>query len=271
MDISRRASNLFSNTSDLSGYSDIIVDVSALPMPIYLPVLGKILSMIDAQRRTVNSQKTPNLHIIVAENVYLDSIIIREEIEEDASYLFGFTSDLSVMSQSVVDDSLKQVPRLWIPIIGEDKIIQLQRISILARPTEICPILPSPSHDPRRSDNLVREYREIFSWLPVEIKNIVYGSEQNPFEVYREISETIDRYMEALKSLGGCKVVISPLSSKLLSISSFLVAYERKERSVGISYVAAGRYELREDIAAGLINRDTELFSLWIAGDCYNV
>lgn len=265
---SRRAAQLFSKLNELQQYSDIIVDISALPLSIYFPILGKLLYLID---KAGKGEKTPNLHVVLAENAYLDSKIKDQEVEEDARYLFGFASDLTVESTAIARDSATKIPKLWIPILGEDKHTQLDRIALLVKPDEICPVLPSPSIDPRRPDNLILEYRELFTKMRVELKNIVFGSEQNPFEVYREIFETVERYGRALQSLGGCKIAISPLSSKLLSISAFLVAYEARVKNIsaGIAYVSAKGYIMEDSVDIPAVNSNSRLFTLWISGDCY--
>jgi hypothetical protein len=123
--------------------------------------------------------------------------------------------------------------------------------------------------NPRRSDNLVAEYRDfLFDRLRVEPCNFIYASEWNTFEVYRQIYRTVERYNVALEALGKCKIVVSALSSKLLSVGALLAAYEAKRKGymVGISHVETHGYKINEQIASC----NPELFSLWIAGECYN-
>ncbi len=93
------------------------------------------------------------------------------------------------------------------------------------------------------------------------------SAEQNPFEVYRQIHQTVKHYNEALKPLGGCKVAISALSSKLLSIGALLAAYELKgaKFSIGIANVEAQGYQIEGDTES----IKAELFTLWLIGDCY--
>jgi hypothetical protein len=263
----RKAAKVFTNFADLKKYSDILVDISAMPISIYFPLLGNLLYLVDKNK----AETTLNIHVVVAENAELDAAIRDREIEEDAKYLFGFASDLAAESTAMSKNALARIPKVWIPIIGEDKHTQLERISIVVKPDEICPVLPSPARNLRRSDNLILEYRDLFTRLPVELRNIVYGSEQNPFEVYREIFDTVDRYYKALKALGGCKVAVSPLSSKLLSMSAFLVAYEaiNTQISVGVAYVVPKGYAMDASVDSTTVNNNTKLFSLWLAGEVY--
>jgi len=188
--------------------------------------------------------------------------IQEEGIDDDAAYMYGFSSDL-------VQEATASAPRVWIPVLGEGKKEQLIRLYDHVRPDEICPVFPSPSANPRRVDDLVREYRELlFDRFRVEPPNIIYASEWNPFEVYRQIARTVERYNDALKDLGGCRVVVSVLSSKLLSVGALLAAYEAKRKGfmIGISHVETHGYRIHGDIGSC----DPELYSLWIAGECYD-
>jgi hypothetical protein len=256
---SRRAGEVIKDAT-IKAFTDIVVDISAMPRGIYFPVLAKILYLLDSN--TDHTYSSKNLHVLVPEHVLLDRSIQEEGIDENASYMHGFQSDL-------VQEATANVPKIWIPILGEGKEAQLIRLYHHIRPDEICPVFPSPSVRPRRVDDLVAEYRELlFDSLRVEPTNFVYASEWNPFEVYRQIYGTVKRYNEALEALGNCKVVISALSSKLLSVGALLAAYEAKRKGfmVGISHVQTHGYKITEKIDLC----KPELFSLWIAGECYN-
>ena len=72
-------------------------------------------------------------------------------------------------------------------------------------------------------------------------------SELNPFEVYRRLRGAVLRYSDVFGILGGCRVAISPMSSKLMSLGALLVAYELKACGyrVGVAHVDAQGYRLR--------------------------
>ena len=256
---SRRASDAI-NCDIISQFDEIVVDISAMPRGIYFPIIAKLLHFLDSSATEIGKV---NLHILVPEQITLDKSIQEDGIDDEATYMHGFSSDM-------VQESTASVPKIWIPVLGEGKEAQLIRHYDLVRPDEICPVLPSPSVNPRRSDNLVSEYREfLFDRLRVEPPNFIYASEWNPFEVYRQIYRTVGRYNEALKDLGGCKVVVSALSSKLLSVGALLAAYEAKRKGfkIGISHIETNGYKIQEKFETG----QPKLFSLWIAGECYNV
>jgi hypothetical protein len=113
------------------------------------------------------------------------------------------------------------------------------------------------------------EYRELlFDQWRVEARNIIYASEQNPFEAYREVHRTVRHYNQALEPLGRCKAAVSAVSSKLLSLGALLVTYELKESgmSVSLAHVETQGYEISAQEKEEGID---DLFTLWIAGDCY--
>ena len=256
----RRASKIVDGDIILSSYTDVIVDISALPRGIYFPLLAKLLYKIDNLQ---DSDRKVNLHVTVAEDVGIDKMIQEEGIDETATYLHGFSSALE-------QGATAEIPIVWIPVLGEGKEIQLVRIYDHVKPDEICPVLPSPSRTPRRGDDLLLEYQELlFDRLRVEPQNIIYSCEHNPFETYRQIYRTIQRYRSALQPLHGCKIVISAISSKLLSIGALLAAYEAKKADymVGIAHIESHGYVMKED---ELPKGDEELFSLWLAGECYD-
>ncbi len=256
----REAANIINNYSDIEDFTDIIIDISALPRSVFFSIIGKILSLLD--NYSFNDSKiTKNLYILTAENAKLDSNIIEEGIDEDLNYTYGFTGELELSINN---------PIVWFPMLGEGKNLQLSKAYTRINPNEICPVLPFPAKDPRRSDKLIIEYnRLIFDEFRVESQNIMYAYEQNPFEVYRSLTLAINNYKQSLFKLGGCRAAISVFSSKLLSIGALLTSYELK--GVGILNVDSHGYSIiNEDIIEEL-NQDTELFLSWIYGSPYYI
>ena len=195
----RDAAKTFEKPSDFCGYTDVVVDISSIPMSLYFPLIGKILSALDSQK----SVPLPNLHVVATENIQIDECISKRGLSDEAKYLYGFTGDVDLQSE-------EEKPLVWIPMLGEDKKDQIIRISDHVSPREICPVLPSPSTNPRRGDSIMLEYRDLLDRLQIETSNIIYASEQNPFETYRQIHKTIHHYRDTLKTLGKPRFVISP-------------------------------------------------------------
>ena len=255
---SRGAAAIFLSPNDFVNYSDILVDISALPRSLYIPLLAKLLHLIDGLGQT----QSPNLHVIATDDPVLDQVITAEGLNDDAAYIHGFESGIE--SEATAD-----FPKVWMPILGESKLGHFDRIYNLVAPDEIAPIVPFPCKNPRRSDNLILEYRRhIFDTHRIEPSNFIYVPEQNPFGVYREIRSAVQHYSNSLQTLGGCKVVLSALSSKLLSLGALLAAYELKRagHAVGIAHVHALGYNMSNPPSRA---KNGEMFEVWVTGEPY--
>lgn len=253
----------FASSAEFQPYTDVVVDISALPRGLYLPLLAKMLALFDLEPR---EGKRRNLHVVVSHSSATDSAIVEEGLDDSATYLHGFAA------AALESESTSGQPKIWMPVLGRRQQIQLERIHTLVSPDEICPLLPSPAQDPREGDSLMIEYRDLlFDQLRVEPRNIIYAAESNPFEVYRQLVRSILHYHRALSPLGGCKVALSAMSSKLASIGVLLAAYELGRRdpkvTVGVAHVEAQGYRVERDGVA----RCTTLFTMWLSGECYDV
>jgi hypothetical protein len=251
----------FASPAEFNSYTDVIVDISALPRSLYLPLLAKLLALFDVEPK---DGKKRNLHVIVSHSPATDSAIVEEGLEESASYLHGFAA------AKLESESTSGQPKIWIPVLGKRQEVQLERVNQFVTPDEICPLLPSPAQDPREGDSIMIEYRELlFDRLRVEPRNIIYAAESNPFEVYRQLMRSILHYDRALKPLGGCKVALSAMSSKLASIGVLLAAYELGRRdpkvTVGVAHVESQGYRVEQTGSTP----STTLFTMWLSGECY--
>jgi hypothetical protein len=257
----RSAEALFKNAIEFANFSDIIVDVSALPRSVFMPVTAKLLHLIDG-----SSSQTPNLFVLADENVGLDSAFLEEGLDEEADYVHPFRGDAE-------RESTAAKPRVWFPLLGENQGNQLRKISDLVKPSEVCPLLPAPSRNPRRGDDLVIEHREfLFDTLRVDPRNFLYVSEDNPFEVYRQLMLAISHYGTTLEPLGGANAILTAASSKLLSIGALLAAYELKKSKsrIAIAHIEAHGYGIGVEL--GQLSQLAEhgvTHCLWLAGECY--
>lgn len=245
-------------------YSDIVIDISAMPRGIFIPLINKCLDLVD-QYNSSNAVKK-NLHVIVTENAKLDAFIEDRGTDEAATYIHGFR-----IKEIGKTDDQKEV---WIPILGENQTNQFDKIKLELNPVEVCPILPFPCDDLRRGDKLIIEYQErLLNDNNVELKNIVYADESNPFQVYRLLNKTIHRYNDSFKLLAGCKIIVSALSSKLLTVGAFMAAYEKKKEglNIGIMHVESLRHDLKPEYEGEKIEiaKHNKLFEIWLAGAPY--
>lgn len=200
---------------DLSSYNDIIVDISSLPKSLYFPLLYIIVN------KCLQNNDANNVHVAACQDSGLDSQIV--ESSDDTRLVKGFRGGLNMVSQ-------QDIPRIWVPLLAGNNATCLEKLYRLEdlSPTDIYPILPFPSENPRTDDNLLSEYTHTFvNVWQLNSMNIIYAAEDDPLDVYRRLLSLHDQQQEALNPLGGVKIVVSPLSSKLSSIGAFLAAFEK--------------------------------------------
>lgn len=259
-------STLINNYTEISDYTDIIIDISSLPRGIFFSLIGTILAVVQHAETSLNPVHSQNVFVLTSENVKLDAEIAEEGIDEELNYPHGFSGGVELSLQN---------PKIWFPILGEGKYTQIQKAYSKLTPHEICPLLPFPSRNPRRSDDLILEYhRLIFDELRIERQNIMYAPEQNPFEVYRTLYSAIRNYDSALSILNGCRAIISTFSSKLLSIGALLAAYQLHNMddpplNVGILNVDAQGYRIKDEKRFKSLVGETEIFISWLLGEPY--
>ncbi len=249
----------------LSSYTDVVLDVSALPRGLYFPLLARLVALCSP------GDDSQNLHIFVAEDPALDSRIEESGLDEDAYFVPPFRSAMELESAA---------PVVWFPILGEKQNPQVEMVQTLVRQkaqsadVEVCPVLPLPARDPRRADCLIRQYSEFLasSWEN-DSRNFVYVAEQNPFQAYRQLVHSARQYNGALRSVGGCRVVISAHSSKLLSVGATLAAIELKAGGlkVGLANVDATSYQVSDPTNDPFQNTGVVPHLISLAGDAYEV
>jgi hypothetical protein len=250
----RRISEAFRDPHLYENYSDVVVDITALPRGLYFPLIGTLLDVAGSPE---GSDALKNLHIVVAENPGLDHRIM-DEGGDQTEWMYGFTGSMSLSSQG-------DAPRIWAPVLGEGQAGRLSKYQEFVKPREICPVLPLPADDPRRGDELIVEYRDLlFDNWRVEPRDILQSGEQNPFDLYRQLCGLDQRYSSALEPLGGARIIVSSHSSKLLSLGVLLAAYDR---DLAIPHIEPTGYIVRD----GLSKADAQgtLFEVWLAGEAY--
>jgi len=252
--------------SVFENYTDIVIDISAMPRGVFIPLINKCLDLVDLYNEDNNDKK--NLHVIVAENSMLDSLIEDKGTDEGASYIHGFRI-------KELDTTIEQ-KQVWIPILGENQTSQFDKIQLELNPVEVCPVLPFPCENLKRGDNLIIEYQDkLLNDNNVELKNIVYADESNPFQVYRLLNQTIQRYRDSFELLTGCKIIVSALSSKLLTMGAFMAVYEKRREgcNIGIMHVESLGHELNPVFEEKKIEiaKHNKLFEIWLAGTPYQI
>lgn len=256
----------------IAGYTDIVLDVSTMPRVVYVTLLTRLLESLIADKHAGNPlvANRINLQVLVAEDPVLDSRIQPQDPSNELILIPGFASSLQA-------ESVKDWPLVWFPILGENRVGQLQKVIDGAIPNfaEICPVLPHPSRNPRRADQLLTEYKvPLFDARQTPTANILYAHEAHQFEAYRQLLRAMERYKRSLGLLGGCRLVITPLGSKLITLGASLACYEMRPASpkadygIAIPYAEPKRYVVApEEIRASL----PELCSLVLTGESYTL
>ena len=253
--------------NDLKNYTDFVVDISAMPPDVYFPILKRLLAgpgrgAMRPGGEAGGTQRRLGVHVVASENAELDSRIKEAGLAEKASYLHGFSGSLQLESE-------KHLPKVWMPVLGEGKRIQMDRICDDVDPSEVAPLFPFPSADPYRSGRMLLEYREILlDKLGIDPANFVYSHEQNPFELQRKICATALRYSKSLGLLDRCHIVLSPMSSKMRGLGCLLAALDLGGygQSVGVAYVKNHAYRMDAGGDLGKILRETVPISASLAG-----
>lgn len=240
---------------NIDEYSDIIVDVSSIPRAFYY----NIIKLFNGKTKDDNK----NLFVMVSENVQIDNKIHKTRPEVGIQPLFGFKAMLG--REAILDRK-----NILIPLIGEGSGGVLESIFNDFKPSEVCPVLPFPSDDPRQSDKLLWEYqRTLESRLQVEPQSLMYAHERNPFELYRLLTTLIVNYKDTLKPISNHICFgFALLTSKLLSLGVLLVSLENED-DVVIYNVSSTDYSIEDSKEILDLNDKSEPFLMWINGDAY--
>ena len=211
-----------SSITELESYSDIIIDVSALPQTIYLCIINTLFKCsTDSQR----------IYIVVNENYTTDMLIEPAQAEETAHEVQGYSSPSEELNSVII----------WYPILGEVNKAYLEKyLSFLKSHSrdvdEICPVVPFPSVNIRRADSIISQYsKTLFDDWGVDKKNIIYASETNPILVCNNLIQASESYRAALSPLGESKFVFSAITSKLMTIGMLLAAFDLKSQGYHVS------------------------------------
>jgi hypothetical protein len=261
--------------SEVSDQTDIILDVSSLPRVAYLALLTSLLHRLVPDKSITPGGVHPlyangvNLQVLVAEDAKLDAEIRSEDPSNDLVLIPGFSSALQA-------ESVQDWPLVWFPVLGENRVSQLQKIidsAVIPPLAEVCPVLPHPSKDPRRADNLIIEYRgPLFDSRKTPTSNIIYAHESHPFEAYRQLLNAMLRYQNSMRIMGGCRLVMTPLGSKLITLGAGLACFEMRPNDLNEKYgVAIPHAEPRRYIASvdALKRSVPEVSALLLTGLAY--
>lgn len=223
----------------IQNFEHILVDVSAMPRGVSFSLIKRLLDIKSSDQK---------LYILVCENSECDDRITPVIVEESAEYLPGFNT----FSMSMESDNDENI--IWLPVLGLNQSAAFRIINNYLKPVEICPVVPFPSKNARRGENILRSNGQpIFRENNVEKRNIIYVPENYPILVYKKLYETVKYYEKALNGPKGkgqaMKYAFSSQSSKLIDIGVLLAAINLNKESIkaGIVVVDNQGYELTQD------------------------
>jgi hypothetical protein len=207
--VSRNAAVLLADVANgVAQFTDVILDISALPRLVYLTVLNQLLTALISSDRNTPLASSTNLHVVYAESAPLDTAIVKREVDVDLCPIQNLTIRFD-------EEASLRWPVVWFPVLAEDASEQLIRIWERINPDDVCPVMPIQSANPRRGDNIIRDLGElVFDRFLVDPRDIIHATEWNPFQLYRSLLGAMARYEETLRFFGGSRFVVSPLSSK---------------------------------------------------------
>lgn len=272
----RSASNILRVGTDavlnrVSDQTDIILDASSLPRVIYLALMTSLLNRLIPDKTVPDALAAGgvNFQVLVAEDAQLDGQIMAEDPSSEIVLVPGFSGAMQA-------ESVQDWPLVWFPILGEHRVNQLEQImksSEIPGEAEICPVLPHPSRNPRRADRLLVEYKEfLFDSRKTPISNILYVHESQPFEAYRQLLGAMQRYRESMGILGGCRLVVTPFGSKLITLGAGLACFEMRPQDleapyrVAIPHAEPTRYVVDAEAVKG---SRPEICTLLLTGEAY--
>jgi hypothetical protein len=252
--------------------TDIILDASSLPRVIYLALMTSLLNRLIPDKGVADPLAAGgvNFQVLVAEDAGLDGQIMAEDPSNEVVLVPGFLGAMQA-------ESVQEWPLVWFPILGEHRVNQLQQIMKLTNipvDAEICPVLPHPSRDPRRADRLLIEYKgPLFDSRGTPTSNILYVHESHPFEAYRQLLGAMMRYRDSMVVLGGCRLVITPFGSKLITLGAGLACFEMRPPALADAHygVAIPHAEPTRYVVAAQAVKDSkpEICSLLLTGTAY--
>ncbi len=256
----------FLNEAILSNrYKHVVIDISAMPRHLYLTLINFIINII--RNYNISNKIKINFYVTVVENPEIDrkiKSIIAEN--SDAEILSGYQTGYTA-------EDISSSSKIWFPVLGENESERLKKIYEYIRPDEICPIIPSPSHDPRRSDSLIKEYRELlFDTWRIETSNFIYATEDNPFDIYKKILDSSKYFSEVFGLMLGCRIIISTFSSKLISIGALLAANDLQKNgyNVSIFHVKSTNYKNSNATSKKFSFESSEFTTIQVEGEIYD-
>jgi hypothetical protein len=206
--------------------TDVIVDLSALSIGVGFPAARMLLEDCETAANRA-------FHLMIVSNPELDDRISGVSWSRPSS-VKGFSPPLEA-------DGERELAQIWIPQLARGRMPALIQIRVvIGRCYKVCPLLPFPSRNPRRADDLLSEYQTalVDEWA-VDPRDIVYASEKNPLDGYRTLSTLKTRFDRTMAGTYEPRMVLSPVGSKVLAAGALMAAIEH---GMAVQYLETESY-----------------------------
>lgn len=246
-------------TVDLSPYTDVVIDFSALSIGSSFPITRFLLEWFEREAEAAR-RGAVNLHAMVTASPTTDDLIVPSP-SPVVQPVHGFQGRLGI-------DETARAARLWMPQLRFQRAGILDRLYDELRPDDVVPVLPFPAHDdPRLGDRLIEHYATEFDgrW-DVDARSIVYADERSPLDFYRTVLRIDDGRWPVFASSGGNLLVLSPVGSKVLALGAMMAAIER---DLPVVYVEALSYTADIEGQGGANYSYEDLVHVWLLGEAY--
>ncbi len=235
-----------------SGYSDIVIDSTGMSRGTCFPIVKQAVE--------AGLKQGVDVHLLNASG---NKPSFNSESNDRAEWMHGFQGK---MGRDSMDDALK----LWVPQLSEGKVQTTATMYTKLSPVaEVCPIIPFPSQNPRRGDNILFEYKDalIEEWGS-GLLNIIYAHESNPLDVYRSVSTLHTIREQVFLATGEMPVtILSPAGWRIGSLGMLLAAIDLE---LPVLYVETIGYTVDSAVPGKVVLPSPEhIWHIWLTGAVY--
>ena len=211
--VAGRSATQISNLKLKGQYTDVIIDATTMSRGVCFPIVKQVFES--------NNRHPIHTHVVVAESNN-SNFKVQPMSSDTPEYMHGFHGDMDT-------DQVTQAIKLWLPQLSEENLSSLKRIQSRLQAEEVAPILPFPSADPRRGDNLLREFCDplINDW-DLNLSDIIYAHESDPMDVFATIKRIYLGREQALAPFTNSpgRLILSPTGRKIGSLGMLFAAID---------------------------------------------
>lgn len=237
-----------------AGMTDIVIDATGMSRGTCFPIVR--------QACQIGIESGANVHLLVASSERR-TMELRTESNDRADWMHGFQGEMGT-------DQMSDALKLWVPQLTEGAGNQMNAIFSELMPTaEVCPIIPFPSSNPRRGDELLFEYSDALNgrWDSSPL-NLIYAHESDPLDVFRSITHmSVARSHVFAGHQEKAVTILSPAGWRIGSLGMLLAAIDL---GLPVLYVETIGYNSASQVPTSVsIPNPDHTWHIWLAGEPY--